>query len=100
MKYRNSVAGNLHMIPLARGGRPSSARILLLLLIALSFTGGTVHASDGGALVREVAAVGMTVSDMDRAVAFYSRVLCFDKISDAEIWGDDYEHLEGIFGLR
>jgi catechol 2,3-dioxygenase-like lactoylglutathione lyase family enzyme len=87
------------MIPLAQAGRPSSARILLLL-IALSFTGGTVHASDGGALVREVVAVGMTVSDMDRAVDFYSRVLCFDKVSDEEVWGDDYEHLEGIFGLR
>jgi catechol 2,3-dioxygenase-like lactoylglutathione lyase family enzyme len=37
---------------------------------------------------------------MDRAVDFYSHVLSFDKVSDVEVWGDDYEHLEGIFGLR
>jgi catechol 2,3-dioxygenase-like lactoylglutathione lyase family enzyme len=42
----------------------------------------------------------MTVSEMDRSVDFYSRVLSFEKVSDVEVWGDEYEHLEGIFGLR
>ena len=51
-------------------------------------------------LATSVDAVGMTVSDMDRAVDFYSRVLSFGKVSDVEVWGDDYEHLEGLFGLR
>jgi catechol 2,3-dioxygenase-like lactoylglutathione lyase family enzyme len=51
-------------------------------------------------LATAVDAVGMTVSDMDRAVDFYSRVLCFEKTSDVEVWGDSYEHLEGLFGLR
>ncbi|MFN0071056.1 MAG: VOC family protein [Chloroflexota bacterium] len=52
------------------------------------------------AQVEAVAAVGMTVSDMDRAVDFYSRVLTFEKVSDNEVWGADYEQLLGVFGLR
>jgi len=43
--------------------------------------------------------VGVTVSDMDRAVAFYSG-LTFQKVSDVEVLGDAYEHLEGVFGTR
>lgn len=42
----------------------------------------------------------MTVADMDRSVEFYSKVLSFEKVSDVEVWGDEYEHLQGIFGLR
>jgi len=51
-------------------------------------------------IVRSVESVGMTVSDMDRSVDFYSRILSFAKISDVELTGSDYEHLEGVFGLR
>ena len=50
--------------------------------------------------VREVGAVGMTVSDMDRSIEFYSKVLSFEKVSDVEVVGDDYEHLQGLFGVR
>lgn len=50
--------------------------------------------------VSEVEAVGMTVSDMDRSVEFYSRVLSFEKVSDVEVAGEEYEHLQGLFGLR
>jgi catechol 2,3-dioxygenase-like lactoylglutathione lyase family enzyme len=46
-----------------------------------------------------VESVGMTVSDMDRSVAFYS-ALTFQKVSDIEVWGDEFEHLEGVFGAR
>ena len=41
----------------------------------------------------------MTVSDMDRSVAFYS-ALAFQKVSDIEVLGEQYEHLEGVFGAR
>jgi len=51
-------------------------------------------------LATAVDAVGMTVSDVDRAVEFYSRVLSFEKTSDVEVSGDAYERLEGLFGLR
>ncbi len=52
------------------------------------------------AIVTRVDAVGMTVSDMDRSVDFFSKVLYFEKISDIEVAGEDYEHLQGLFGLR
>jgi len=50
--------------------------------------------------VYAVKSVGMTVSDMDDSVDFYSNVLGFTKVSDIEVWGEDYEHLQGIFGIR
>jgi catechol 2,3-dioxygenase-like lactoylglutathione lyase family enzyme len=37
---------------------------------------------------------------MDRAVDFYSKVLTFEKVSDTEVSGESFEHLEGVFGLR
>ncbi len=51
-------------------------------------------------LVTAIDAVGMTVSDMDRALDFYSTVLTFEKISDVEVWGEGYDRLQGVFGLR
>src|SRR6266853_5260347 len=50
--------------------------------------------------VARVSAPGMVVSDMDRAVTFYSQALTFEKVSDVEVFGDEYEHLEGLFGIR
>ncbi|HEU4836790.1 MAG TPA: VOC family protein, partial [Pyrinomonadaceae bacterium] len=51
-------------------------------------------------VVEQVGAIGMTVSDMDASVDFYSRVLSFEKVSDVEVTGEDYERLQGVFGLR
>ena len=51
-------------------------------------------------LVEAVAAIGMTVSNMDRSVAFFSNVLTFEKVSDDEVAGSEYEKLQGVFGLR
>jgi catechol 2,3-dioxygenase-like lactoylglutathione lyase family enzyme len=51
-------------------------------------------------LVQEVAAVGMTVSDMDRSVAFFTDVLTFEKVSDVELAGAEHERLLGLFGVR
>ena len=50
--------------------------------------------------VSAVEAPGLTVSDMDRSVGFFARVLTFEKVSDVEVAGDDFEHLQGVFGLR
>jgi catechol 2,3-dioxygenase-like lactoylglutathione lyase family enzyme len=51
------------------------------------------------AQVAGVDAIAITVSDMDRAVDFYSK-FTFEKVSDVEVAGDDYERLQGVFGLR
>src|SRR5271157_4762517 len=75
-----------------------------LLLLLSAFSASTPAADKPSSppqpLATAVDAVGMTVSDMDRALDFYSRVLSFEKVSDVEVWGDEYEHLEGLFGLR
>ena len=54
----------------------------------------TALARDPMSIAQTVEAVGFTVSDMDRAVAFYSSVLTFEKLSDVEITGDAFERLE------
>jgi catechol 2,3-dioxygenase-like lactoylglutathione lyase family enzyme len=47
-----------------------------------------------------VESIGMTVSDMDREVDFYTHVLSFQKVSDVEVLGTEYEQLQGLFGVR
>ena len=68
------------------------------LLLALAEPQG--FAQQHAALVEGVDAIGITVSDMDRAIDFYSKVLTFERVSDTEVAGENYEHLEGVFGLR
>jgi MIP family channel proteins len=50
--------------------------------------------------VREVGAIGLTVSDMERSVAFYRDILGFEKTSDTEVAGPAYERLTGLPGAR
>src|SRR5881275_1649922 len=64
--------------------------ITTLLVVALSIAAKATVS---------VESVGITVSDMDRAVEFYS-ALTFQKISDVEVLGEQFEHLEGVFGAR
>ena len=47
-----------------------------------------------------VTSIGMTVSDMDQSIAFYRDVLSFKLVSDVEVFGPEYERLQGVFGLR
>ena len=42
----------------------------------------------------------MTVSDMDRSVAFFTDVLTFEPVSDIEVAGQEYDRLQGVFGTR
>src|SRR5215471_16159491 len=65
--------------------------LVLFLIVAFSSVTQSANVS--------VESVGMTVSDMDRAVEFYS-ALTFQKVSDVEVLGDEFEHLEGVFGAR
>jgi len=67
------------------------------LLVASLVAGARAAASS---LASGVDSVDITVSEMDRAVDFYSRVLSFRKVSDTEVAGETYENLEGVFGVR
>jgi catechol 2,3-dioxygenase-like lactoylglutathione lyase family enzyme len=71
------------------------------LLVALSIAARpATPASSPAPLAQEVASVGMTVSNMERAVAFFADVLTFEKVSDVEVAGEAHERLTGVFGLR
>lgn len=52
------------------------------------------------ARVSGVEAVGFTVSDIDRSVAFFSEVLSFEPLDAVEIDGPPYEEMLGVPGLR
>jgi catechol 2,3-dioxygenase-like lactoylglutathione lyase family enzyme len=47
-----------------------------------------------------VPVVGLTVSDMDRSLEFYTRVLPFRVEADTETAGTGWEQLTGVFGVR
>ncbi|MBX3356934.1 MAG: VOC family protein [Phycisphaeraceae bacterium] len=64
---------------------------------ARSVESGTAMA---GPLVRAVGPIGITVSDLEGAVRFYTGVLGFERVVDVEIAGDAAERLRGLFGVR
>ena len=72
----------------------------LLMSLVLTCCGLLSVASAAQPAVRAVDSVGITVSDMDRSVAFYEHVLDFHKTADREVAGDGYEHLLALFGTR
>jgi catechol 2,3-dioxygenase-like lactoylglutathione lyase family enzyme len=50
--------------------------------------------------VSAVTSIGITVSDMERALAFYTGVLPFEPLYDVEVAGRPWEQLQGVFGAR
>ena len=69
---------------------------LLLALLALA----SHSPAQRDPLVQGVDAIGITVSDMDRAMEFYSKVLTFEKISDTEVAGEIPAFFSSRFALR
>jgi len=74
----------------ARRGARIATLALLLWLAAL-------HAARAGLRVESV---GTNVADLDRSVAFFTDVLEFREVSRAEVWGEPWEQLSGVFGAR
>ena len=83
-----------------RKSRKAIASRFTLHLLFLPFAFLLFTPSALAQVVKSVDAVGMTVADMDRSVEFFSKVLSFEKLSDIEVWGSEYERLQGVFGLR
>jgi catechol 2,3-dioxygenase-like lactoylglutathione lyase family enzyme len=69
-------------------------RLLLTLLLWI------VPALPNGRAVQELDSVAVTVADLDRSLDFYTNVLTFEKVAETEVAGEDYERLQGVFGLR
>lgn len=71
---------------------------LAVLLVALAALVSAAPAPAAG--LRAVEAVGFTVSDLDRSVAFFTQALGFRELGRAEVLGPEVERLEGVFGAR
>src|SRR5438046_3995488 len=69
------------------------------IFCTLFLAGGLLFAGQHP-LVQGVDSIGLTVSDLDRSVEFYSKILQFEKVSEVEVEGENYEHATGVFGLR
>jgi catechol 2,3-dioxygenase-like lactoylglutathione lyase family enzyme len=69
--------------------------LLALALFVLVGLGGARAQS-----IERVDTIGITVADMERALAFYTGVLPFEVVLETEVQGDAYEHLFGVFGMR
>jgi len=79
------------------------ALVAAAIAVALSVSTmrlGAARTASGGPYVTAVDTIGLTVADMSRAVAFYTSVLTFEKVSDVEVAGRDYELMTGVFGAR
>ena len=83
--------------------RTNAAWIAVALVVAAVGAIGSPIGSaapDASLPIARVDVIGFTVSDMDRALAFYTGVLPFEKVSDRELSGRPYELLTGVFGAR
>ena len=91
-------------VPLAtRLARRKGKRVSTSALVALALAAACslpARAGPGEPRVRAVGCVGMTVSDLDRSLAFFEKVLDFRKELEEEDAGATYEALTGVFALR
>ncbi len=98
---------NLHPAPEGqrnnnKPSRPSTFNLSPFSLFALRFSLSLLllTASLPAQSVTAVESISITVSDLDRSLAFYTEVLNFQKISEREVHGPEWESLTGVFGCR
>src|SRR5688572_21829719 len=72
--------------------------LILFLFVSAAFAAVAPAVKDPA--VSAVDSIGLTVDDMERSMDFFSKVLSFEKVSDVEVFGTDYERLAGLFGMR
>src|SRR5712691_1932702 len=79
--------------------------LVIVVLLAVVQAGVSLHRAPAEQLapttgIQAIEAVAITVSDIDQAVDFYSRVLFFEKIRDAVVAGPEWDALFGLSGVR
>jgi catechol 2,3-dioxygenase-like lactoylglutathione lyase family enzyme len=87
-----------HVTPRRTAFMPSRFFGFLALVLALAWAGPGLALEAAPIAVKRVAMIGFTVSDMERSVAFYERVLNFEKVDEVEVTGPAYNTLSGVFG--
>jgi len=78
------------------------ATALLVMAAWSPWAAVSLPAQDGrpAPRVTAVESIGLNVADLDRSVRFFTGVLDFERVSEAEVAGEPFERLEGLFGLR
>jgi catechol 2,3-dioxygenase-like lactoylglutathione lyase family enzyme len=71
----------------------AAAIVLVVALLCI-----TASAAFGRAL--EIRGIALTVSDLDRSVAFYERALGFRKVSEGVVTGPALDEVSGTYGVR
>ena len=69
-------------------------------ILAVHIQGFAVRALAQAPLARGVEGVRITVRDLDRSLDFYTRVLQFKTVDQAELTGESVEHAFGLFGVH
>lgn len=86
-------AGTAFACPLAEAALPAPAR-------EASELQASGEPTTQSALAASVAGVGITVRDLDTSLEFYQQVLGCKLMSQREEFGNEIEHLTGVFGAR
>jgi catechol 2,3-dioxygenase-like lactoylglutathione lyase family enzyme len=76
-------------------GCMTSRQALVALAALLWLVAGWAYAR-----ALEIKGIVLTVSDLERSVAFYENALQFKKVSERLIAGDDFDRATGVFGTR
>ena len=81
--------------------RTRPALLVVLVLASVWLAVGPIAATpQPPPLVTAVEAIGITVADMDRSVAFYRDVLGFERLDDLRVTGEAWDRLYGIDGAQ
>ncbi len=78
-------------------------RIVFILVLTIALLpGGAAAQQTAKPLIQSVGPIEMTVSDIDRAAEFYSKVLSFERVSEQTVRDPNYQRLEGVstYGAR
>jgi catechol 2,3-dioxygenase-like lactoylglutathione lyase family enzyme len=70
---------------------------LVWLALVAAWTTGAAAFEAPATRVGSVAMTGFTVSDIERSIAFYERVLGFEKVAELQVTGSEYDTLSGVF---
>jgi catechol 2,3-dioxygenase-like lactoylglutathione lyase family enzyme len=74
------------------------AGILILLFLSSLHTGFARDSLSGD--VQRVKMMGFTVASIDNEVAFFTKVLQFEKIADFRVFGGAYDKMQGVFNAN
>lgn len=74
----------------------TAAALLCTFVPVLSLAQADDRSTSRPSAIESVAAVGITVADLERSVAFFHDVLTFERISEARLSGEEFASLHGL----